>query len=136
MSTQSKSEPVFQMKDVVKTFPGVRALDGACLNIYPGRVMALLGENGAGKSTLMKVMTGIYSRDEGELKYHGDDVAFRGPKDSQERGVSIIHQELNLIPELSIAENIFLGREPMGRFGRIDWKTMREEAQKLLDPPD
>ncbi|KEQ16514.1 ribose ABC transporter ATP-binding protein RbsA [Endozoicomonas numazuensis] len=136
MSTQSKPEPVFQMKDVVKTFPGVRALDGACLNIYPGRVMALLGENGAGKSTLMKVMTGIYSRDEGELKYHGDDVAFRGPKDSQERGVSIIHQELNLIPELSIAENIFLGREPMGRFGRINWKAMREEAQKLLDMLD
>ena len=124
------------MQGIVKEFPGVRALDDAHLNIYPGQVMALLGENGAGKSTLMKVMTGIYSKDEGSLKYDGQDVSFNGPKDSQERGVSIIHQELNLIPELSIAENIFLGREPTGRMGRIDWKTMFREAQKLLDMLD
>ena len=124
------------MQGIVKEFPGVRALDDAHLNIYPGQVMALLGENGAGKSTLMKVMTGIYTKDEGSLKYDGQDVSFSGPKDSQERGVSIIHQELNLIPELSIAENIFLGREPTGRLGRIDWKTMFKDAQKLLDMLD
>ena len=124
------------MAGVVKEFPGVRALDDANLNIYPGRVMALLGENGAGKSTLMKVMTGIHERDAGTLKYLGRDVEFKGPRDSQEQGISIIHQELNLIPELSIAENIFLGREPMGRFGRIDWSTMKQEAQKLLDMLD
>lgn len=129
-------EPILQMQSVVKEFPGVRALDNANLNIYPSQVMALLGENGAGKSTMMKVMTGIYSKDEGSLKYEGQEVSFNGPKDSQERGVSIIHQELNLIPDLSIAENIFLGREPVGRFGRIDWTTMHNEAQKLLDMLD
>ncbi len=129
-------DPVFQMIGVVKEFPGVRALDEASLNIYPGRVMALLGENGAGKSTLMKVMTGIYEKDEGSLKYNGLDVAFKGPKDSQVRGVSIIHQELNLIPDLSIAENIFLGREPLRRFGRIDWQKMRTDAKSLLNMLD
>ena len=125
-------EPVLKIDNVVKTFPGVKALDGACLNVYPGRVMALLGENGAGKSTLMKVMTGIYQKDTGKMFYQGREVAFKGPKDSQEQGISIIHQELNLIPELSIAENIFLGREPLSRFGRIDWATMYARAQELL----
>ncbi len=126
-------EPVLKLSGIVKEFPGVKALDGANLNVYPGRVMALLGENGAGKSTLMKVMTGIYQKDGGQLFYQGQEVSFKGPKESQEQGISIIHQELNLIPELSIAENIFLGREPMGRFGRIDWSAMYREAQKLLD---
>ena len=125
--------PILKMSSVVKEFPGVKALDDAHLNIYPGRVMALLGENGAGKSTLMKVMTGIYQKDAGSLFYQGVETNFRGPKDSQERGVSIIHQELNLIPGLSIAENIFLGREPVGAFGRIDWHTLYAESQKLLD---
>ena len=129
-------EPILQMQGIVKEFPGVLALDNAQLNIYPGQVMALLGENGAGKSTLMKVMTGIYQKDQGTLRYQGQDITFNGPKDSQEQGVSIIHQELNLIPELSIAENIFLGREPTGRFGKIDWKTMFAEAQNLLDMLD
>ena len=136
MSNTPAVEPVFQMAGVVKEFPGVRALDNANLNIYPGRVMALLGENGAGKSTLMKVMTGIHKKNEGTLKYQGKDVEFNGTRDSQQQGISIIHQELNLIPELSIAENIFLGREPMGRFGRIDWNKMMDEAQKLLDMLD
>lgn len=125
--------PILKMSSVVKEFPGVKALDDAHLNIYPGRVMALLGENGAGKSTLMKVMTGIYQKDAGSLFYQGVETNFRGPKDSQERGVSIIHQELNLIPGLSIAENIFLGREPVGAFGRIDWQTLYAESQQLLD---
>jgi len=126
-------EPILKMSSVVKEFPGVKALDDAHLNIYPGRVMALLGENGAGKSTPMKVMTGIYEKDAGSLFYQGAETTFKGPKDSQERGVSIIHQELNLIPGLSIAENIFLGREPVSAFGRIDWQTMHTNAQTLLD---
>lgn len=128
--------PILSMDGIVKTFPGVKALDGARLNVYPGRVMALLGENGAGKSTLMKVMTGIYQKDAGEMTYQGEPMHFSGPKESQEFGVSIIHQELNLIPELSISENIFLGREPMASFGRIDWPTMHREAQQLLDMLD
>ncbi len=102
------------------------------MNVYPGQVMALLGENGAGKSTLMKVLTGIYHADSGEVNYQGTPVSFKGPRDSQQAGISIIHQELNLIPELTIAENIFLGREFTNRFGKIDWVKMVEEADKLL----
>jgi len=120
------------MQSIDKQFPGVKALSGASLSVYPGRVMALLGENGAGKSTLMKVLTGIYSKDAGSIRYQDKDVSFTGPKQSQEAGISIIHQELNLIPGLTIAENIFLGREFVTPFGRIDWKKMYDEADKLL----
>ncbi|MFA0476455.1 ribose ABC transporter ATP-binding protein RbsA, partial [Vibrio breoganii] len=104
----------------------------ASLNVYPGRVMALMGENGAGKSTLMKVLTGIYSKDSGSIAYQGSTASFKGPRDSQEAGISIIHQELNLIPELTIAENIFLGREFTSKFGRIQWDQMYQEADQLL----
>lgn len=94
--------------------------------------MALVGENGAGKSTMMKVLTGIYSRDAGSLRWLGEETTFSGPKASQEAGIGIIHQELNLIPQLSVAENIFLGREFVNRFGRINWKQMYAEADALL----
>ena len=94
--------------------------------------MALMGENGAGKSTLMKVLTGIYSKDAGTIEYLGQQVMFKGPKNSQEAGISIIHQELNLVGNLTIAENIFLGREFTTPFGSIDWKKMHAEADKLL----
>ena len=132
MSNSPSVKPLLEMSGVIKTFPGVRALDNASLTVYPGRVMALLGENGAGKSTLMKVMTGIYKKDSGSLKYLGKETEFNNTRDSQQQGISIIHQELNLIPELSIAENIFLGREPVSRFGRIDWNKMMKEASRLL----
>lgn len=125
-------EPLLELKDIDKSFPGVKALSGATLRIYPGRVMALVGENGAGKSTLMKVLTGIYKKDAGEVIYQGESCTFNGPKSSQEAGIGIIHQELNLIPELTIAENIFLGREFTRAFGAIDWKKMYAEADKLL----
>ncbi len=125
-------QPLLHMQSIDKQFPGVKALSGASLSVYPGRVMALLGENGAGKSTLMKVLTGIYSKDAGSIRYQDKDVSFIGPKQSQEAGISIIHQELNLIPGLTIAENIFLGREFVTPFGRIDWKKMYDEADKLL----
>lgn len=126
-------EIVLQMKDICKSFPGVKALDGACLNAYKGRVMALMGENGAGKSTLMKIMTGIYNKDSGTVFYHGHEVTFKGTKDSQEAGIAIIHQELNLIQHMSITENIFLGRELTNSFGRIDWTLMHREARSILD---
>lgn len=126
-------QAVLELQGIDKQFPGVKALDQAGLNVYPGRVMALLGENGAGKSTLMKVLTGIYQADAGTLTYQGKTHWFSGPRDSQDQGISIIHQELNLIPELSIAENIFLGREPMGPFGKIRWSALYAEAQRLLD---
>ncbi|AIX49769.1 MULTISPECIES: ribose ABC transporter ATP-binding protein RbsA [Pantoea] len=125
-------QPLLQLKGIEKSFPGVKALNGASLAVYPGRVMALVGENGAGKSTMMKVLTGIYTMDAGSLQWLGEPVAFSGPKASQEAGIGIIHQELNLIPQLSVAENIFLGREFINRFGRIDWKKMHREAEALL----
>ncbi|MCA3904636.1 ribose ABC transporter ATP-binding protein RbsA [Vibrio vulnificus] len=126
------NQAILQLSEIEKAFPGVKALDKASLNVYPGRVMALMGENGAGKSTLMKVLTGIYSRDAGEIVYQGQPAQFKGPRDSQQAGISIIHQELNLIRELTIAENIFLGREITSVFGRIDWPKMYAEADKLL----
>ena len=125
-------QPLLQLTGIEKSFPGVKALNGASLAVYPGRVMALVGENGAGKSTMMKVLTGIYSRDAGSLQWLGSEVTFSGPKASQEAGIGIIHQELNLIPQLSVAENIFLGREFVNRIGRIDWKKMYAEADALL----
>ncbi|MEZ9900314.1 ribose ABC transporter ATP-binding protein RbsA [Vibrio breoganii] len=126
------NQAILQLADIEKAFPGVKALDKASLNVYPGRVMALMGENGAGKSTLMKVLTGIYSKDSGSIAYQGSTASFKGPRDSQEAGISIIHQELNLIPELTIAENIFLGREFTSKFGRIQWDQMYQEADQLL----
>ena len=123
---------LLQLKGIDKAFPGVKALSGAALNVYPGRVMALVGENGAGKSTMMKVLTGIYTRDAGSLLWLGKETTFNGPKSSQEAGIGIIHQELNLIPQLTIAENIFLGREFVNRFGKIDSKKMYAEADLLL----
>ncbi len=124
-------EKILEISEIIKDFPGVRALDRAKLNVYKGKVMALLGENGAGKSTMMKIMTGIYKRDSGIIKYHGKEVEFNGPKESQSAGISIIHQELNLIDHLSIAENIFLGREKTKGF-KINWNLTFEEADKLL----
>lgn len=125
-------ETLLKIRGVDKSFPGVKALSNACLSVYAGRAMALMGENGAGKSTLMKVLTGIYSKDAGTIEYLGQQVAFKGPKNSQEAGISIIHQELNLVGNLTIAENIFLGREFTTPFGAIDWKKMHAEADKLL----
>lgn len=126
------TQAILSLRDIEKAFPGVKALDKASLNVYPGRVMALMGENGAGKSTLMKVLTGIYALDAGQISYLNKPTTFHGPRDSQLAGISIIHQELNLIPELSIAENIFLGREITNRMGRILWSEMYQAADKLL----
>lgn len=123
---------LLKLENIDKSFPGVKALDGVNLEVTAGRVMGLVGENGAGKSTLMKVLTGIYKRDGGTLEYLGEECTFKGPRDSQTAGISIIHQELNLLSELSIAENIFLGREKVGFLGRILWKEMYQAADELL----
>ncbi|SCX97793.1 ribose ABC transporter ATP-binding protein RbsA [Desulfoluna spongiiphila] len=125
-------QPILHLSGIEKSFPGVKALDAVHLSVTPGRVMALVGENGAGKSTLMKVLTGIYRADAGHIVYDGQEVSFPGPRHSQEAGIGIIHQELNLLPELTIAENIFLGREKTSRFGRILWGEMYAEADRLL----
>lgn len=121
------------MKGITKKFPGVIALNQVHLKIYKGKVMALLGENGAGKSTLMKILTGVYEKTTGEVVYKGKTVDFKNTRESQESGISIIHQELNLVSELSIGENIFLGREPINVFCKIDWDKLFKEAKRYMD---
>ncbi|MEU8383391.1 sugar ABC transporter ATP-binding protein [Streptosporangium sp. NPDC048865] len=123
--------PIVRMSGIGKQFPGVRALDGVDFRLLPGEVHALMGENGAGKSTLIKVLTGVYDIDEGEIELEGRRVAFSGPPAAQQAGISTVYQEVNLCPNLSVAENIFVGREPR-RFGRIRWKEMRRRAKELM----
>ncbi|QIB70151.1 ATP-binding cassette domain-containing protein [Aminipila butyrica] len=123
---------IVTMKGITKEFSGVTVLDQVNLNIYEGRIMALLGENGAGKSTLMKILTGVYQRTAGEVLLNGQQVDFKNTKESQDKGIAIIHQELNLIGHLSIGENIFLGREPLNKIGKIDWKKLYGEAEKWI----
>lgn len=109
------SEYRLVMKGVVKTFPGVKALDHAQLELRPGKVMALMGENGAGKSTLMKCMFGIYKMDEGEIEYEGEKANIPNPLEALNRGIAMVHQELQPIPARTVAENIWLGRYPTKR---------------------
>ncbi|MEU4526248.1 sugar ABC transporter ATP-binding protein [Amycolatopsis sp. NPDC024027] len=120
-----------RMSGIRKEFPGVLALDGVDFRMYPGEVHALMGENGAGKSTLIKVLTGVYGVDAGSIELNGDAVAFSGPGEAQQAGISTVYQEVNLCPNLSVAENVCLGREPR-RFGRIQWGPMRRRAEELL----
>jgi len=124
---------LLEMSGITKQFLGVYALQDAYLMLKGGEVHALLGENGAGKSTLMKVLGGIYSLDEGSISIDGLEVKINSVKDAKHFGISIIHQEIVLVPYLSIAENIFLGREPLKKSGFIDKKRMFQNAQKLLD---
>ena len=122
-----------EMRNIVKRFPGVLALDHVSLSVRKGEVHALLGENGAGKSTLMKVLSGAYSKDEGEILIDGQEVDIRSSADAQKLGISIIYQELNLTEQLTVAENIFMGRPIMKNALKVDWSAMFREAQKLLD---
>ncbi|MDT5027535.1 MAG: ribose transport system ATP-binding protein, partial [Micromonosporaceae bacterium] len=120
---------------LVKTFPGVRALDGASLRLAAGSVHALLGENGAGKSTLVKILTGVYRPDGGRIVLGGMEVHFAGPLDAQRAGIGVVHQERNLIPAFSIAENIVLHHLPQ-QWGVISRRQMRAEAERCLDQLD
>ena len=125
------SEYRLEMRGVCKSFPGVKALDQAQLRLRPGTVHALMGENGAGKSTLMKVLTGIYSKDSGSITFEGKEVEFSNPRDAQDHGIVIVHQELNMMNHLTVAQNIFIGREIMnGKL--INDAKMNEEASKLF----
>ena len=125
---------LLEMKNITKTFPGVKALDNVNLQVEKGEIHALVGENGAGKSTLMKVLSGIhpYGSYDGEILYDGKLCQFQNIKDSENLGIVIIHQELALVPELSIGENMFLGNEKLGALGAIDWNTTYAEAAKYL----
>ncbi len=124
--------PLLSLTGVTKTFPGVRALSNVSLNLHPGKVTALVGENGAGKSTVVKVLTGIYQPDEGDIRVDGRPVRFPTPQYAESAGVTAIHQETVLFDELSVAENIFLGHAPKGRFGLIDTATMNSNAAEIL----
>jgi ribose transport system ATP-binding protein len=128
----TQQSPALRLEGIVKTFPGVKALDNVSLAVMPGEVHALMGENGAGKSTLMKVLGGIYQPDEG-LIYVGDTaVVMSNPLDSKAKGIVFIHQELSLAEELSVAENVYLGELPTLSFGRVDWKTLYEKTNAIL----
>jgi ABC-type sugar transport system ATPase subunit len=120
------------MRHITKRFPGVVALEDVSFDVHVGQVHGLVGENGAGKSTLMKIMSGIYTDYEGEMLLAGEPVAFRGPREAIDSGVAMIHQELNLVPELSVYENIFLGREHRTRLGTVDRRAMRRAADALM----
>ena len=124
--------PALRLQDIVKTFPGVRALDGVSFQVMPGEVHALLGENGAGKSTLMKVLGGIHQPDEGKIFIAEQPAVMKSPLDAKSKGVVFIHQELSLADELSAAENIYLGELPRKSFGRVDWKTLYEKSDAIL----
>lgn len=123
---------LLEMKGISKSFPGVKALKSGNLTVYKGRVMALLGENGAGKSTLMNILSGVFEADGGEIFYQGKKVSFKNTHQSAGCGIAMIHQELNLIPRLSAAENLFLGREFTNRFGKLDKKKIYQKSQELL----
>ena len=124
-------EVILTMKDIDKSFPGVHALDHVNFEVKRGEVHALMGENGAGKSTLMKVLTGIYQKDSGSITYKGKEVEFHNTREAQDAGVVIVHQELNMVGDLTVAQNIFIGREPKKGF-RIDDKKMIEDSKKLF----
>lgn len=129
----TKRVPFLEMKGISKSFPGVKALDKINLSVYRGEVLALMGENGAGKSTLMKILSGVYKKDEGSILIEGNEVDIKNVKVAENLGISIIHQELSVLPNLTVAENIFLGNEKYDKVTKkLDRKYMNEECKKYL----
>src|SRR5215475_7840828 len=127
----AESKTLLEIRGLSKSFAGVKALQGVDFTVRRGEVHALMGENGAGKSTLIKVLTGVYPRDSGAVRLEGTEIHPRSPKEAEAVGISTVYQEVNLIPHLSVAENICLGRQPM-RFGLIRWGAMAERARAAL----
>ncbi len=127
------SEALLLMEGIEKSFPGVRALSGCRFELRSGEVHALVGENGAGKSSLMKVLAGVYSKDAGRLRYKGAEIEIPSPRAAQQLGISMIHQELNLMGHLTVAQNIFIGREPRRALGFLDDRKLNENARRLLE---
>ena len=129
------AQALLEMRHIDKRFPGVRALSNVDFTLHVGEIHSLMGENGAGKSTLVKVLTGVYQKDGGTITMNGKEIAPKTPKEAQECGISTVYQEVNLCPNLTVAENILTGREPMTH-GMIDWKTMNMRAAELLEKLD
>ena len=125
--------PLLQMRGISKAFPGVQALDDVSLDVGAGEVVALVGENGAGKSTLIKILSGCYHADAGKITLDGEQLGHTSPQRAQQLGIAVIYQEFNLAPPLSIAENLFVGRQPRTRLGLVDFRRMAAEAQAVLD---
>jgi rhamnose transport system ATP-binding protein len=126
------SEPVLQLRGVSRRFAGVQALEDVDLDLAAGEVHALVGENGAGKSTLVKILAGVHRPDAGTIRLGGEEVDLDGPAAARDRGIAVIHQQPNLFPDLDVAENVFVGRLPRGRLGRIDWREARAATERLL----
>ena len=126
------SEKVLQLENIHKIFPGVKALDGVSFDLEKGEVHILLGENGAGKSTLMKILAGVYQANEGKVLVKGEEVTFTNTKQAQDKHIAIIYQEFNLIPNLTVAQNIFLGREPRKKSGLVDKAKLKQKAKEIL----
>ena len=124
--------PLLQMRGICKQYPGIQALTDAALEVRAGEVHALLGENGAGKSTLMKILSGAVRRDAGEVLLNGSPADLGDPNRARKLGISTIYQELSLVPHLTVAENIFLGKAPTRWPGVLDWPRMRREATRIL----
>ena len=118
------SEHILELKHISKSFSGVEVLHEVSFELWPGEVHALLGENGAGKSTLVKIMTGVHQPDKGEILLNGEPVHFSDARESRQAGIAAIYQELTLFPDLDVAENIFVGRQPIGLGRRVDWHKL------------
>jgi len=128
------AEKILELRNITKTFPGVKALDDVCFDLYRGEIHAIMGENGAGKSTFVKIITGVHLPDRGEIYLNGERVVFTSPRDAQRKGIAAIYQNATCFPDLTVAENIFIGHERLKSVSnRIDWKRMFSEAQTLLD---
>ena len=132
MQAQDRPGHLLSLKNIRKTFGGIRALKGVSLSLDEGEVLALVGENGAGKSTLVKVLTGIYHPEEGQINVRGSELVFDDAHAAGRAGIAAVHQETVMFDELSVAENIYMGRQPMKK-GVIDWATMNSQAQVILD---
>lgn len=132
MKASASHHVIIEARKITKQFPGVLALNDVDLRVYAGKVNAVAGENGAGKSTLMNILSGVYAEYDGELLLDGHVMRFKDTTDARAVGISIIHQELQLVPHMSIAENIFLGREPLTKIGTVDYKKMEEKSRLLL----
>ncbi|MFT3989554.1 sugar ABC transporter ATP-binding protein [Aestuariivirga sp.] len=136
MTDGMPESPLLELKGVSKSFGGIRVLTNVDFDMRPGEVHALMGENGAGKSTLIKIIAGLHQPSGGEMRVNGKPVTFASPREAHAAGIATVHQELLLFPELTVAENIFLGQAPRTKLGALDWSTMRSRARALLDDLD